>query len=57
LIIVLVGTGLTGPPCNVPYAQALALWILVVASTITVGQRLATVWRQAKALDAVESAR
>lgn len=48
LIIVLVGTGLTGWPFQVPYAQAIALWLLVAASTITVGQRLATVWQQAK---------
>ena len=49
LIIVLVGTGLTGAPFHVPYAQAIAIWLLVAASTITVGQRLATVWQQAKA--------
>jgi hypothetical protein len=29
--------------------QAFALWILVGASTITVGQRFATVWKQSKA--------
>lgn len=46
LIIVLVGTGLTGENLEVPYVQAIALWILVGASTITVGQRLATVYRQ-----------
>ncbi|MGI8665717.1 MAG: phosphatidylinositol phosphate synthase [Jatrophihabitans sp.] len=49
LIIVLVGTGLTGWPFRVPYAQAIALWLLVIASTITVGQRTVTVWQQAKA--------
>jgi CDP-diacylglycerol--glycerol-3-phosphate 3-phosphatidyltransferase len=49
LIIVLVGTGLTGSPFHWPYLQAIALWLLVGASTITVGQRLATVYRQAKA--------
>jgi CDP-diacylglycerol--glycerol-3-phosphate 3-phosphatidyltransferase len=48
LIIVLVGTGLTGWPFGVPYAQAVALWLLVLASTITVGQRFATVWKQAR---------
>jgi CDP-diacylglycerol--glycerol-3-phosphate 3-phosphatidyltransferase len=48
LIIVLVGTGLTGWPFHVPYVQAAALWILLVASTITVIQRLTTVWRQSK---------
>ncbi|MDT4945245.1 MAG: CDP-diacylglycerol---glycerol-3-phosphate 3-phosphatidyltransferase [Pseudonocardiales bacterium] len=51
LIIVLVGTGLTGDPFGVPYVQATALWLLVAASTITVGQRFVTVYRQAKALD------
>jgi CDP-diacylglycerol--glycerol-3-phosphate 3-phosphatidyltransferase len=48
LIIVLVGTGLTGWPFRVPYAQAVALWLLVAASLITVGQRFATVYRQAQ---------
>jgi CDP-diacylglycerol--glycerol-3-phosphate 3-phosphatidyltransferase len=46
LIIVLVGTGLTGPPFRVPYLQAVALWLLVAASAVTVAQRLATVHRQ-----------
>ena len=49
LIIVLVGTGLAGQPFGVPYVQAIALWVLVAASTITVGQRLATVHRQSAA--------
>jgi len=50
LIIVLVGTGLTGlPGYHVPYVLAVALWLLVAASTITVGQRFATVWAQSKA--------
>lgn len=49
LIIVLTGTGLTGDPFHWPYLQAIALWLLVAASTITVGQRLATVYQQAKA--------
>ena len=49
LIIVLVGTGLSGEHLRVPYVQAIALWILVAASTITVGQRLATVYQQSKA--------
>jgi CDP-diacylglycerol--glycerol-3-phosphate 3-phosphatidyltransferase len=51
LIIVLTGTGLTGDPFHWPYLQAIALWLLVAASTITVGQRLATVYRQASALE------
>jgi CDP-diacylglycerol---glycerol-3-phosphate 3-phosphatidyltransferase len=46
LIIVLVGTGLDG--LGVPYTQAVALWLLVGLSTITVGQRMATVWRQSQ---------
>jgi CDP-diacylglycerol--glycerol-3-phosphate 3-phosphatidyltransferase len=53
LIIVLVGTGLTGDPCNVPYVQAIALWALVAASTVTVVQRLATVHRQSKQREAL----
>ena len=36
-------------PFGVPYVQAVALWLLVAASTITVGQRLATVHRQSRA--------
>ncbi len=50
LIIVLVGTGLSGDPFHWPYLQAIALWLLVAASTITVGQRLVTVYQQARAL-------
>lgn len=50
LIIVLVGTGLTGWPFRVPYVQAFALWLLVAASTITVIQRFATVWQQSREL-------
>lgn len=56
LIIVLVGTGLTGlPGYHVPYVLAIALWLLVAASTITVVQRLATVRAQSKALQAPEA--
>ncbi len=53
LIIVLVGTGLSGEHLRVPYVQAVALWLLVAASTITVWQRFATVYRQAKAEESV----
>jgi CDP-diacylglycerol--glycerol-3-phosphate 3-phosphatidyltransferase len=49
LIVVLVGTGLTGWPFRVPYVQAIALWLLVAASAITVSQRIATVWQQSRA--------
>jgi CDP-diacylglycerol--glycerol-3-phosphate 3-phosphatidyltransferase len=55
LIIVLVGTGLTGSPFHFPYVQAIALWLLVAASAITVGQRLATVYHQSRALQATEA--
>lgn len=48
LIIVLVGTGLTGWPFHLPYVQAVALWVLVAASAVTVVQRLATVWQQSR---------
>lgn len=53
LIIVLVGAGLTG--LGVPYVLAIALWLLVAASTITVGQRFVTVYRQSKALQAASA--
>ena len=49
LIIVLVGTGLSGQNLEVPYVQAISLWVLVAASTITVGQRLAAVRAQSLA--------
>ncbi|MBV9173230.1 MAG: CDP-alcohol phosphatidyltransferase family protein, partial [Chloroflexi bacterium] len=49
LIIVLAGTGLSGQNLEVPYVQAIALWVLVAASTITVVQRLATVYVQSRA--------
>jgi CDP-diacylglycerol--glycerol-3-phosphate 3-phosphatidyltransferase len=49
LIVVLVGTGLTGfPGLRLPYVLAIALWLLVAASTITVGQRFATVYAQTR---------
>jgi CDP-diacylglycerol--glycerol-3-phosphate 3-phosphatidyltransferase len=48
LIIALVGTGLTGWPLHLPYVQAIGLWALVAASTITVGQRFATVYQQSR---------
>jgi CDP-diacylglycerol--glycerol-3-phosphate 3-phosphatidyltransferase len=46
LIVVLVGTGLDG--LGVPFVLAAALWLLVAASTITVGQRMVTVYRQSR---------
>ena len=54
LIIVLVGTGLTGlPGVHVPYVLAVALWLLVAASAITVAQRFATVYAQSRSRDRV----
>jgi len=44
LLLVLVTTGLDG--LGVPYVQAAGLWVLAVASTITLGQRMVTVYRQ-----------
>jgi CDP-diacylglycerol--glycerol-3-phosphate 3-phosphatidyltransferase len=45
LILALVGTGLAG--LGVPYALHVALWVLLVGSAITVGQRFLEVRRQA----------
>jgi CDP-diacylglycerol--glycerol-3-phosphate 3-phosphatidyltransferase len=56
LVIVLVGTGLTGlPGVHVPFVLAIALWGLVAASTVTVLQRFATVWTQSKQRQAVDA--
>ena len=52
LIIALVGTGLQG--LGVPYALTVALWLLAAASLWTVGQRIVTVYRAAKALGVPE---
>ena len=45
LILVLVGTGFTG--LGIPYALHVALWVLLVGSAVTVGQRLVAVRRAA----------
>jgi CDP-diacylglycerol--glycerol-3-phosphate 3-phosphatidyltransferase len=55
LIIVLVGTGLDG--LGVPYVQAVALWLLVGLSAVTVGQRLVVVHQQSAAADRQRPAR
>ncbi|MDL4821394.1 phosphatidylinositol phosphate synthase [Actinomadura opuntiae] len=54
LLIALVAAGLDG--LGVPYVLAIALWVLAVLSTVTVGQRFATVYAQAKAAPAPEAA-
>ncbi len=46
LILVLVGTGFTG--LGIPYAVHVALWVLLVGSAITVGQRVHAVHRAAR---------
>jgi len=43
LILVLVGTGFTG--LGIPYALHVCLWVLLVGSAVTVGQRFAAVHR------------
>jgi CDP-diacylglycerol--glycerol-3-phosphate 3-phosphatidyltransferase len=53
LVVILVGTGLDG--LGLPFIQAVAIWLLVGASTITVLQRMVTVYRQANAADAVDA--
>jgi CDP-diacylglycerol--glycerol-3-phosphate 3-phosphatidyltransferase len=45
LVLVLVGTGFSG--LGIPYAVHIALWLLLVGSAITVGQRFLEVRRQA----------
>ena len=45
LILVLLGTGFTG--LGIPYAIDVALWLLLVGSAVTVGQRLLAVRRAA----------
>jgi phosphatidylinositol phosphate synthase len=50
LVAVLVATGLSG--LGIPYLLPLVLWVLAVASTITVVQRIVAVRRQALAAEA-----
>lgn len=50
-IVILVATGVSG--LGVPFIQAIGLWLLAVASTITVGQRFVVVHRQLSAPAAV----
>ncbi len=44
LVVVLLATGLSG--LGVPYIQAVGLWLLAVATVVTVGQRMLEVRRQ-----------
>jgi CDP-diacylglycerol---glycerol-3-phosphate 3-phosphatidyltransferase len=46
LILVLVGTGFTG--LGVPYALHVCLWVLLVGSAVTVGQRFVAVHKAAR---------
>ena len=48
LILVLVGTGFSG--LGIPYAVHVALWVLLVGSAITVGQRYVAVRRGAQGI-------
>jgi CDP-diacylglycerol---glycerol-3-phosphate 3-phosphatidyltransferase len=48
LILVLVGTGFTG--LGIPYAVHVALWVLLVGSAITVGQRFLAVRRGSRGM-------
>ena len=48
LILVLVGTGFTG--LGIPYAVHVALWVLLVGSAVTVGQRVAAVRRESRGM-------
>lgn len=47
LVLILVATGFDG--LGVPYVQAIALWLLALGSTVTIGQRALAVRRQALA--------
>lgn len=49
LVVILAATGLAG--LGVPYVHEAALWVLAVASTVTVAQRMLVVRRQALRLE------
>jgi phosphatidylinositol phosphate synthase len=56
LIIVLVGAGLSGVPfLHVPWLLLVAMWVLAVASLVTVGQRLHAVRTSPGAMDPMEA--
>lgn len=50
LVVVLTITGLAG--MGVPYIQPVGLWLLAIATVVTVGQRMAEVHRQVRAAEA-----
>jgi CDP-diacylglycerol--glycerol-3-phosphate 3-phosphatidyltransferase len=56
LIIVLIGAGLSGVPfLHVPWLVHVAMWVLAVASLITLGQRLHSVRTSAGAMEPLEA--
>jgi CDP-diacylglycerol--glycerol-3-phosphate 3-phosphatidyltransferase len=56
LIIVLVGAGLSGVPfLHVPWLLPVAMWVLAVASLVTVGQRLHAVRTSPGAMDPMDA--
>jgi CDP-diacylglycerol--glycerol-3-phosphate 3-phosphatidyltransferase len=50
LIVILTATGISG--LGVPFIQAIGLWLLAVATAVTVAQRFVVVYRQAHAAPA-----
>ena len=56
LIIVLTGAGLSGVPfLHVPWLVHVAMWVLAVASLVTVGQRLHSVRTSPGAMERMEN--
>ncbi|MCG5433676.1 CDP-alcohol phosphatidyltransferase family protein [Mycobacterium sp. MYCO198283] len=57
LVIVLVGAGFSDfPPFPLPWALPVAMWVLAVASIVTLGQRVHTVRSSPGAVDRIEQA-
>jgi hypothetical protein len=53
---VLVGAGLSGVPfLHMPWLVHVAMWVLAVASLVTVGQRLHTVRRSPGAMEPLQN--
>jgi CDP-diacylglycerol--glycerol-3-phosphate 3-phosphatidyltransferase len=50
LIVILTATGVSG--LGVPFIQAIGMWLLAAATTVTVAQRFRVVYRQAHAVNA-----